>query len=154
MERILGLGDIYVTAQEEDILITYALASCIGLVLYCTKKKVLGMAHIVMPNSNNSVYEFKKGYYADTAIDELMRIMQMKYGICPKDLQVKIYGGAQSKIQDHFQIGDKNIAAVVDGLKEYNLCPVISETRGFESRTIEAKVSTGEVKVTNRSMIL
>ncbi len=154
MERILGLGDIEVSSDVEDVLITYALASCIGLVLYCAKKKVLGMAHIVMPDSNNSTYEFKKGYYADTAIEELMCIMQMKYGIYPKELQAKIYGGAQSKVQDHFQVGNKNIAAVIEALNDYNLCPIINETRGFESRTIEAKVSTGDVNVIYRPMVL
>ena len=53
----VGMAD-YKIAKSPDSLITLGLGSCVGVVIYDKTKQVVGMAHIMLPSSeeikNNS----------------------------------------------------------------------------------------------------
>ena len=48
-----------------DTLVTL-LGSCVGVVLWCTRTKIAGMAHVVLPETNDEVVML--GKYANVAI--------------------------------------------------------------------------------------
>jgi len=52
MVKIIGIGEYAISSSEDDIIKTYALASCVGLVVYNPIAKIVGMVHIALPDSN------------------------------------------------------------------------------------------------------
>ncbi|TVY01022.1 hypothetical protein [Paenibacillus cremeus] len=66
-KKVVGLGEIACSNNEEDTIITYALSSCVAVTAYCPINKVAGMIHIVLPKPNSEKDErHRPGYYATT----------------------------------------------------------------------------------------
>ncbi|MEG1754484.1 MAG: chemotaxis protein CheD, partial [Christensenella sp.] len=90
----VGIADINI-AKNEDILVTYALGSCVGICLYDSQIKLAGLAHIMLPSSLQLVNVTNQPYkFADTGIKELLKMMKVN-GANPMRLRAKIAGGAQ-----------------------------------------------------------
>ena len=72
----VGISDLNI-AKAPDILVTYALGSCIGICLYDAVSKTAGLSHIMLPSAaqapNVSDQPMK---FADTAIELLIRKME------------------------------------------------------------------------------
>ena len=47
----VGISDLNI-AKAPDILVTYALGSCVGICLYDPMVKLAGLSHIMLPSSN------------------------------------------------------------------------------------------------------
>ena len=74
----VGISDLNVATQDE-ILITRALGSCVGICLYDSIAKVAGMSHIMLPDSIPFAPEGRQEYkFADTAIPILVQKMEEK----------------------------------------------------------------------------
>jgi len=48
---IIGIGEYVVSNKKEDTIKTYALASCVAVIIYSSSKKVSGMVHISLPEA-------------------------------------------------------------------------------------------------------
>ncbi len=127
----IGISDLNV-AKPPDVLVTYALGSCVGICLYDQTARVAGLSHILLPSSaqmpgNNTPMKF-----ADTAIPMLMVKMQAK-GARPAQLKAKIAGGAQMFASmgnaSIANIGERNVAAVKATLQRLRI-PIVSEDTG------------------------
>lgn len=148
MEKIIGIGEYAISSHTEDTIKTYALGSCIALTLYSPSRKVLAMAHIALPDSSIHDEQNTKqpAYYADQAVSLLLGRLQDQYSCSEKELLASVIGGSESnKKDDLFQIGPKNVAAVKDLLRGKKLSLRSEATGGHWSRTVEAKVATGEI---------
>lgn len=150
MDRIIGIGEYTITDDTDAVLRTYALSSCVALTVYDPTKKVLGMVHIALPNSEikqNGMIA-NPAYYADTAIPMLIHKACLGYG-CTKDkLELRLYGGAQSiRKDDVFSIGIRNVEMAKLMLKQMNLMLCYSDIGGNTARSVAADVATGTVKV-------
>ena len=63
----VGISDLNI-ARSPDVLVTFALGSCVGICLYDRIKKIAGLSHIMLPSSN-AQRDPKQAYrFADTAI--------------------------------------------------------------------------------------
>ena len=49
MNRVVNLGEYFVSADESVYIHTYGLATCVGVVAYSNKSKLMAMAHVVLP---------------------------------------------------------------------------------------------------------
>lgn len=151
MMKIIGLGEYAVSDNREDIIKTYALASCIGLVIYDSKEKRLGMVHIVLPDKPRVGEEDSRkrlGFFADTAVPLLFEKVFGGYPDESRPYQVSLYGGAASnKKDDMFCIGERNLDRIEEILKENNIYYTKKNTGGRISRTIEAYVEDGKIIV-------
>ena len=149
MEIIVGIGDYAVSGHQEDILKTYALASCVGVTFYCPKSGVAAMIHVVLPDHkqiNSTVTN--PSYFASTGVPMLVNKLERAYGCKRKDLVIRLYGGADSiRHKDLFCIGRKNIFAITHLLSEMELRYTFSGVGGTICRTLEMDVATGNVKV-------
>ena len=68
---IVGIGEGRIAIQQ-DILVSYALGSCIGVCLYDEARQVAGMAHIVLPHHPRG--EVREKYkYADIGCNIVRR---------------------------------------------------------------------------------
>lgn len=150
MERILGVGEYYISGNLSDIIKIYGLASCIGLVLYCPSIKVLAMAHILLPNSdiNLDLSKISPAYFADTGVDFLVKSLLTNYPVTKNDIVASMFGGAEARTKtDLFNIGARNAQTVKQKLEENGIKLALSHIGGNYSRTIEVSVSTGKAKL-------
>lgn len=148
MEKIIvQIGDGK-TAVDGQILVSYALGSCVGVCLYDRRKKIAGMVHIVLPASSAGVSEAAPYKYADKGIRALICDMQAR-GAVKRQLVAKIAGGARmfAAISDVWEIGSKNIEAVKRILQEEGI-PIIAEDIGKNyGRTVSFSAEDGRMSV-------
>lgn len=147
---VVGISDLNV-AQKGDILVTYALGSCVGICLYDPGTKIAGLSHIMLPTISdfpncNTVRE----KFADAAIEILMQKM-LSIGVMKIRLRAKIAGGAQmfSNMTNLSlaAIGERNVLAVKQELLRLRI-PVVAEDTGKNyGRTVFFNSDEGIMKV-------
>lgn len=142
----VGMADLNV-GTGGAVLKTTGLGSCVGVVLFDAGMRVAGMAHIMLPSSEIAREgQLNVAKYADTAIPELIRRMQM-IGADPRRMIAKMAGGAQmftfSAGGDTMRIGPRNVESTKQAL-EIARIPVIAEDTGANyGRTVEFDSNTG-----------
>ncbi|MDD4493593.1 MAG: chemotaxis protein CheD [Eubacteriales bacterium] len=155
MDLIVGMGEYIVTDNEDAVIRTFALASCVAVTVYSPLKKVAGMIHVVLPSP---LYDRdgknRPGYFAETGIPLLIDAMYKQYGCSKEELQVQMYGGAESLFSlDIYNIGKKNIDTVKKTLSKIGLVVQKTDLRGNDSRSISMEAKTGLVVVHRQPII-
>lgn len=151
MEKIIGIGEYAISNNKDDVLKIFALASCVGLTVYCPERRAAGMVHIALPAPNNPSDNdsiVRPYYYANTAVPLLIDKICSKFGCGMNTLQIRIFGGADSLRKDVFQIGKKNLEITKKILSDMGLKYDSSQTGGNCSRTLEMEVCSGNIKLT------
>jgi len=150
---ILGVGDLGVTSEPGTSLKTFALGSCVAVILLAPKQRAVGMVHIALPRSKTNPERAKEkpGYFADTGLAALFDKMA-DLGCDPsgKGTVVKLVGGA--KVLDmgsKFDIGKKNALAIKKHLWKLGLGPVAEDIGGSHSRTVEIDTDTGRITISS-----
>ncbi len=145
----VGMAD-WKTATHPGSLITLGLGSCVGVCLYDAKKKIIGMAHIMLPNSDAIRTGTNRAKFADTGIADLLGALKM-LGTEPRSLTAKIAGGAQmfaySATNDIMRVGVRNAEAVRQILATYRIPLLADDTGGTYGRTIEFHSEDGRLMV-------
>ena len=145
----VGMAD-YKIAKSPDSLITLGLGSCVGVVIYDKTKQIAGMAHIMLPSSEEIKNNSNKMKFADTCIDMMMADL-LKQGVNKSLLKAKIAGGAQmfsvSLKSDNLNIGKKNAEAVKKKLKSLNIPIVAEDLHGNNGRTIIFEVASNDLHI-------
>jgi chemotaxis protein CheD len=155
MDRIVGIGEYIISNNREDILKTFALASCVGVTAYSSTKGVAGMIHIALPTPKvepNPV--LRPGYYATTGIPLFFNKLCSGYGCKINELKINLYGGSSSINEDVFHIGKKNVDIIKKLLMDMRIDYDIDDTGGTISRTLIMNVETGEVKTITHPLII
>ncbi|MBP1563856.1 MAG: chemotaxis protein CheD [Oscillospiraceae bacterium] len=144
----IGIGDLKV-CKKPDILVTYALGSCVGICLLDSTAGVGGLSHIMLPDSTAGVNSASAPMrFADTAIPMLIREME-KLGASRGRLRAKIAGGATmfAIANDKFNIGDRNVAKVKEMLAKERI-PILAEDTGADyGRTLFFYPETGVMEI-------
>ncbi len=153
---VLGIGEYCVTSDKRNTIKTYSLGSCVALTMYCSTRKVCGMAHIALPTSANKEGEnHPPAYFADSAISLMLNEFCYNYGCRLESLQIGMFGGASSvRKNDVFKIGSKNIEKIKSILFNKNMMVGKEDLGGHYSRTVEIDVETGMVKVDCHPIII
>ncbi|MGI6706165.1 MAG: chemotaxis protein CheD [Clostridia bacterium] len=156
MDIIIGIGEWAVSNKQEDVLRTFALASCVAVAVYSPIRRAAGMIHIALPSPPvTGPIPDRKGYYATTGVPLLLREMRDRYGCSKEELDICLFGGARSVSgRDFFQIGQRNLDAIQEILRNLNLKYKATEIGGTYSRSLKMDVATGKIEVTYRSIML
>ncbi len=150
MRLDVGIGDWCATNGDKEIK-TYALGSCIALVVWDSALKTGGMVHIALPEShiNADKAREKPGYFADTGCPLLFSELK-KLGANRRTCWVKMIGGASILDENNtFDIGRRNALAVKKYLWKIGLTLTSEDCGGSISRTVSLAVPTGELAITN-----
>lgn len=147
---VVGISDLNV-AQNGDVLVTYALGSCVGICLFDPVARIAGLSHIMLPSVTdfpNSRAALEK--FADTAIEILVRKMQ-GIGAIKTRMRAKIAGGAQMfgglNNASLAAIGERNVLAVKRELSRLRI-PIVAEDTGKDyGRTVFFSSEEGVMKV-------
>ena len=144
----VGLGELVISQNPEDILVAYGLGSCVGVGMYSPTKIIAGLLHAVLPECTDSNKSSTK--FVDTGIPIMLEKMQ-KAGADLKTLQIYMAGGANmlinTSLSKSFDIGTRNSAAARSMFAKLNLKLINSETGGNTGRTVRLYVVSGKYTV-------
>lgn len=134
----VGMADLN-AVEHPDLLTTLGLGSCVGIALYDRSTKISGLAHIMLPSSQEIKNNSNLAKFADTGIDELIDKM-VKLGARKSNLTAKIAGGAQmfnfNSNNSMLRIGERNVLATKEKLKKLDIRIIGEDTGGNFGRTI------------------
>lgn len=143
--KTVGIGEWAVSSDPDDEIKTYALGSCLAVIIFDANVRVAGLIHIALPDSSIDQERAKRnpGYFADTGLPLMIEEMK-KHGAVRQHVRVKLAGGA-SVMDDKgiFDIGKRNILAAKRILWKSSLGAVAEDTGGDISRTVTVRVSDG-----------
>lgn len=143
----VGLGDWRLSRDPGDALCAMGLGSAVALFLYDPVVYVLGVAHVMLPSGRGD--EAKPAKYAATAVPFLLEEV-VKAGGEPERLRVGLFGGATLMAAGHsslLEVGNRNVAAILEALGKCSLSPSISDVGGTRGRSVVMDVGTGYVTV-------
>jgi chemotaxis protein CheD len=144
---VVGVGDGGVSRDADSVIVTYALGSCIAVMLHDPVARVGGMVHYMLPESSISHEKSlaRPWMYADTGIPLLLR-SALEQGADKRRLIVFAAGGAQVMDDNGvFNIGKRNCLALRKALWKSGLVAHAEDTGGAVARTVRMEVGTGRV---------
>jgi chemotaxis protein CheD len=144
---VVGIGDCQVSRDPESIIVTYALGSCIGLMIHDPVAGVGGLLHFMLPESSLDPVKAEKNpfMFGDTGIPALFR-SAYQLGADKRRLVVSVAGGAQMMDpQGAFNIGKRNVLMMRKILWKAGVMVQAEEVGGMTSRTIRLDIGTGKV---------
>lgn len=147
----IGIGDYAVSGDQSQSIKTFALGSCVAIIVYDKTRHIAGMMHVALPESsiNRQKADSKPGYFVDTGLPILLSEMKKK-NVTRANLWIKLVGG--SNIMDEkrrFDIGKRNVLAIKKMLWKKQLGTIAEDVGGDISRTVCIDVGTGAVTVSN-----
>ena len=147
MRLVVGVGDLQVSGNPEDTIVTYSLGSCVGVCIYDPVAHVGGMLHYMLPESKISPGKAVAHPYmfADTGIPALFR-KAYALGAVKGRITVRAAGGAE--ILDAaglFNIGKRNLLELRKILWKNGMMLGRSEVGGSVNRTVTMEIASGEI---------
>lgn len=151
--KILGVGELGATNIPGETIKTFALGSCIAVILMDPATKCIAMDHIALPDSAVSPEraQEKPGHFADTGIPALLDEIK-KFGSRGdgRGFIVKLVGGATVMDPNNtFNIGKRNALAIKKILWSFGMGAAVEDVGGQISRTVEVDVREGKVKISS-----
>jgi chemotaxis protein CheD len=147
VKTIVGVSDMKVSNNKEEMLITYSLGSCIGVVVYDPKVQVGGMLHYMLPESGLDKEKAERNpfMFADTGIPALFRTAY-SLGAQKNRMRVVVVGGAQILDQKgFFNIGKRNHMALRKLFFKNGVLIDHEDVGGNVNRTIRIEIGSGEI---------
>ncbi len=148
-EIVVGISDLKVSNNLNDVLVTFALGSCVGVAVYDPVAKVGGLLHYMLPDSTLDAEKAreKPAMFADTGIPLLFKSCY-KLGAEKQRMAVKVVGGA-SILDDtnYFRIGQKNVMALRKIFWKNNVLIDREDTGKSCNRTVRLHIASGHLLV-------
>lgn len=149
MNITVNVSDVRVSANSEDVIVTYALGSCIGVCLFDPLAGVAGMLHYQLPTSTMDAVRAieRPAMFADTGMALLLQQME-SLGALKQRLHVKLAGGA-AMLGDSgsFNIGKRNHTAIRKILWQHGMFIKSEDVGGNSPRTIYLTVADGVLTI-------
>jgi chemotaxis protein CheD len=147
-ETMVRMGELAASRTHGHQLASIGLGSCIGLVLLDMTHPLVGLAHIMLPDSNGDT-DASAGKFADRAVPALLAEMA-SIGAGRARLQAVLVGGAQMFSfggESRLDIGRRNEQATREALELAGIRVCATATGGTNGRTVRVHVETGHVTV-------
>lgn len=162
MTHTVGISEMRTSDNRDDVLVTYSLGSCIGLILYEPSSCVGGMIHCMLPSSEIDPAKAQSAPYmfVDTGVPMLIEaVLNMaghsarNDGAVPSTVHLKArLAGAASLLnsKETFNIGHRNYIALRKLLWEHRIEVVAEETGGSVARTLYFHMRSGKTIIRSR----
>lgn len=146
-----------ISGDVMDVLITYALGSCLGVTVYDFRRKRAGLLHCMMPDSG--IDRTKAAGNPFLYVDTGMKVMLEDFyrnGSRKNDLIIRVAGGAsakQNEDEDFFQIGRRNFVSLRKYLWDEGLMLKAYDVGGYGSRTVTMEVENGKMLIKSKGAL-
>jgi len=149
----VGISDMALSANPDDLIITYSLGSCLGVTVFDAEAGVGGMVHCQLPNcttEDKSRAISNPAMFVDTGVSLLFQKF-FELGGSRSRMIVKAAGCAAILDQNgFFRIGERNFTLFRKLLWKNNILLKGSETGGDVSRTLVLEMSTGRTLIRSK----
>lgn len=149
---VVGMADCKVSRTAEETLVTYALGSCLGIVVHDPAAGVAGLLHVMLPTSTIDEAKARANpwMFVDTGVPRLFKACY-ELGARKERMTVTVAGGAHAgaaDAEDSFQIGKRNVLALRKLLWKNGVMIHAEDTGGHQrSRTMSVSVASGAVSL-------
>lgn len=146
MSAIVGISEMRVSADPGEVLVTYALGSCVGLTLYDPVTRTGGLLHSMLPLSKIDPAKAARNpqMFVDTGVSALLQAL-FDRGAQRKNLVAKVAGA--SNIMDAsgvFNIGERNHTVLRKVLWKNDILVSGEDVGGSTPRTMYLHMDTGK----------
>lgn len=150
MKNVVVVGDMKI-GQHSDTIVTHALGSCLGLMVYDPVAKIGGLLHAMLPLSkiNPEKADANPYMFVDTGVPELFKAL---YGIGGQKSRmiVKAAGcGNPLGKNEMFKIGERNYTVLKKLLWKNNILLESEDIGGALSRTVHLNIATGQTIISS-----
>ena len=146
-----------ISGDDSDMLITYALGSCLGIAVYDFNLRRAGLLHCMLPDS--SLDRNKAAGNPYMYVDSGMKVLLDNFyrnGSLKKNLIIRVAGGSSSKVneeEDFFKIGHRNLVSLRKYLWNEGLMLKAHDVGGYGSRTVTLEVENGKMLIKAKGSI-
>ena len=150
MRHVVAVGDMKI-GRDADLIVTHALGSCLGLVVYDPVEKVGGLLHAMLPLSKINPDKAKANPYmfVDTGVPALFKALY-EIGGQKSRMVIKAAGcGNPLGKNDMFKIGERNYTILKKLLWKNNILLKTEDVGGTASRTVHLDVATGQTIISS-----
>ncbi len=148
MRHVVVVADMKLGGKN-DLVITHALGSCLGLMVYDPVAKVGGLLHAMLPLSKINKQKAKENpfMFVDTGVPVLFKAIYAAGGQKQR-LVVKAAGcGNPLGKNEMFKIGQRNYTLLKKLLWKNGILLESEAIGGTDSRTVYFDISSGIVKI-------
>lgn len=150
MRHVVAVGDMKI-GRDADLIVTHALGSCLGLVVYDPVEKVGGLLHAMLPLSKINPDKAKANPYmfVDTGVPALFKALY-EIGGQKSRMVIKAAGcGNPLGKNEMFKIGERNYTILKKLLWKNNILLKTEDVGGTASRTVHLDVATGQTVISS-----
>ncbi len=134
------MGEMAIAARRGDEIVVIGLGSCIGLALIDIQADIVGLAHVVLPESQGA--NGPPGKFGDLVVPAMLRLLDGA-GASRRRLQAVLVGGARMfALGSIGDIGARNATAVRAALASAGIRIYGEDTGGNRGRT--ARILVGQ----------
>ena len=154
MRHVAVVADMKL-GQKGDVLVTHALGSCLGLMVFDPQAQVGGLLHAMLPLSKINPEKAAANPYmfVDTGVPMLFKEIYRQGGEKQR-LVVKAAGCGQPLGRNEiFKIGERNFTVLKKLLWKNNVLLEASDVGGASGRTVHFDVSTGAVQISSNGTV-
>lgn len=154
MKTVVGVSDFRVSNNLQEVIVTYALGSCLGIAVYDPVVKVGGLLHVMLPLSKIDPEKAKArpAMYVDSGFQILLNRVY-RLGAQKNNIVISVAGGARMKKgagDDYFKIGKRNFTTLRKLLWKNNFMITNQDVGGTKSRTMALRISDGKVTINKK----
>ena len=139
--KYVASGEI-VTGTKNERITSTPLGSCVAVVAYDTKKKIGGIAHVMLSGKSIKKNGSDKNKYAIDAIDNLFSELY-KSGAQNTNIEICLAGGANVLKKENDSISVSIINSVLQTIKKKKITICASSLGGFERRSATLLINIG-----------
>ncbi|MCA8958349.1 MAG: chemotaxis protein CheD [Planctomycetes bacterium] len=147
--RVVGIGDLVVSDDPNEMLVTYSLGSCLGVSFYDEEARVGGLMHCMLPISktNEDRARATPGIFVDSGIVAILGELYRR-GARAESLRVKLAGAASTMDENgRFQIGHRNHTVARKLLWKNSLMISSEDVGGTLPRTMRLYMNEGRTTI-------
>lgn len=152
---VVDIGDMGISTDPEDVLVTYSLGSCLGVVIHDPQVSVGGILHCMLPLSGIDPAKAREQPYmfADTGMVLFLQKL-FDHGVRRSRAVVKLVGGARIlDRKDLFRTGERNYAVMRRLLWKNDMLVAAEDVGGDLTRTVRLEMATGRVTVRTNGVV-
>ena len=150
MKYVVAVGDMKV-GRKADTIVTHALGSCLGLMVFDPEAKIGGLLHAMLPLSkiNPQKAESNPFMFVDTGVPSLFKSLY-EMGGQKSRMIVKAAGcGNPLGKNEMFKIGERNYTVLKKLLWKNNILLETEDIGGTASRTVHFNIATGQTVISS-----
>ncbi|MEM9194955.1 MAG: chemotaxis protein CheD [Myxococcota bacterium] len=145
--HVIGISEVAVSKGGNEILMTYALGSCIGVAVYDPVPKIGGLLHAMLPKSSADAERAKREpcMFVDSGMQHLFKACYAK-GADKSRMVVYVAGGAKmnAAAEDRFAVGRRNATVARKLLWKNGVLVRAADVGGTVARTFGIRMDTGQ----------